>query len=90
MGEIADAMLEGQMCQWCGEVLGDGDGFPVVCPGCQRQHGVDQHGNKPGEEPEPINVPKDPKTIPCPVSGCKRVFRDAHAVGQHVRDKHAG
>jgi hypothetical protein len=24
------------------------------------------------------------------VSGCKRVFRDAHAVGQHVRDKHAG
>lgn len=45
MGEIADMMLEGMMCQWCGEDLGEGDGFPTVCPGCQAQHNVDEHGN---------------------------------------------
>ena len=43
MGEIAEMMLEGDMCQWCGEMLG-GDGYPTVCAGCQQQHGVDQFG----------------------------------------------
>ena len=35
MGEIADAMLEGVFCQVCGEYMGEGDGFPVTCAGCQ-------------------------------------------------------
>ena len=34
MGDIADMMLEGDMCQFCGEWLGDGDGFPRSCPSC--------------------------------------------------------
>ena len=34
MGEIADAMLEGSMCQTCGEYLGEGEGFPRFCDGC--------------------------------------------------------
>lgn len=34
MGEIADAMLDGSLCQGCGEYLGGGDGFPVLCAGC--------------------------------------------------------
>ena len=29
MGDVADMMLEGQMCHGCGSILGDGDGFPV-------------------------------------------------------------
>ena len=35
MGEIADAMLDGDMCEQCGELLGDGDGFPRLCRSCQ-------------------------------------------------------
>ncbi len=35
MGDIADMMLEGVMCQQCGEWLGgDGDGYPVTCEAC--------------------------------------------------------
>jgi hypothetical protein len=34
MGEIAEMMLEGILCQGCGEYLGDGDGFPVFCAAC--------------------------------------------------------
>jgi hypothetical protein len=39
-GEIADAMLEGLLCQGCGEYLGDGTdawdlwGFPQFCAAC--------------------------------------------------------
>lgn len=38
-GEIADMMLEGFMCEGCGEILGDGDGFPRRCVACV--HGDD-------------------------------------------------
>ena len=34
MGEIADSMLDGDMCEGCGEWLGAGDGFPRLCAGC--------------------------------------------------------
>jgi hypothetical protein len=38
MGEIADMMLDGTMCQGCGEWLHDGDdgpGFPGYCSACE-------------------------------------------------------
>ena len=37
MGEIADAMLDGEMCEGCGEYLGGGDGFPRRCSACRRR-----------------------------------------------------
>jgi len=38
MGDIADMLLEGVMCQVCGEWMGgDGDGFPVTCPACEEE-----------------------------------------------------
>lgn len=38
MGEIAEMMLDGTMCQCCGVFLNsgeEGDGFPVYCSGCE-------------------------------------------------------
>lgn len=38
MGEIAEMMLDGTMCQGCGEFLHDGedgDGIPAYCAGCE-------------------------------------------------------
>lgn len=38
MGDIADMMLEGVLCQGCGELLdetGEGLGYPAYCDGCQ-------------------------------------------------------
>lgn len=35
MGEIADMMLEGTLCQTCGEYIDDDiGGFPRTCAGC--------------------------------------------------------
>lgn len=34
MGEIAEMMLEGALCQVCGVYLSEGDGYPVSCNSC--------------------------------------------------------
>lgn len=40
MGEIADAILEGDFCQICGVVMDEpGDGYPVTCEGCKEDEG---------------------------------------------------
>lgn len=31
MGEIADSIINGDFCQYCGEYMGEGDGFPRSC-----------------------------------------------------------
>jgi len=37
MGEIADAMLAGDMCEHCGEIFEEeGDGYPRPCAGCAK------------------------------------------------------
>lgn len=34
MGEMADYIINGDDCQYCGEYLGEGDGYPRSCSGC--------------------------------------------------------
>ncbi len=34
MGDAADAILNGDDCQECGEYMGGGEGFPRSCDGC--------------------------------------------------------
>lgn len=34
MGEIADMMINGSMCQYCGECFDDEPGYPRSCPSC--------------------------------------------------------
>ena len=41
MGDIADMMLEGDMCEQCGEYLEGGNGFPRLCPACQAEEDED-------------------------------------------------
>ncbi len=94
MGEIAEMMLDGMMCQWCGECIDDPMGFPTVCAGCQAGEGVDQHGNKPGEKPEFVGDLRDPRTIVCgygqsdEFTGCQRKFRSEKDLRQHRQVKH--
>lgn len=42
MGDVADMMLDGTLCQSCGELLIDEhtepNGFPSLCPGCAEDH----------------------------------------------------
>lgn len=90
MGEIADMMLEGGMCQWCGELL-DGDGYPTICAGCQDQHNVNVVGDpltKAENRERHPNNRKAPRTIECTVAGCARKLPSKYALRQHLRDKH--
>ena len=34
MGEIADDMISGASCSWCGIYFPQEHGFPVLCPDC--------------------------------------------------------
>ena len=79
MGEYAEMMLDGMVCQWCGEFMGEGDGFPTICAGCQAAEGVDQFGRKPEELK---------RTMECSEKGCHRKFKTHDAYLQHWRDKH--
>lgn len=83
MGEIAEMMLDGCMCQWCGDFLGDGDGFPVVCISCQHENGVNAFGEPRKKKPRP--APKKDKTLVC---SCGRRFREQASMAQHAQAKH--
>lgn len=72
MGEIAEMMLEGCLCQSCGEYLGDGDGYPVTCDSCQR--------------PEVGAAAPAGKPVQC--AHCTRRFKDHAAYLDHYRAKH--
>lgn len=34
VGEIADMIVDGGMCEWCGTVFTQDYGYPVVCSDC--------------------------------------------------------
>ena len=78
MGEQADYMINGDDCQVCGMYIGEGDGYPRTCAGCD--DGTVDDG--------PANTPKDPKTVACPDPFCERKFRNRSAAAQHWVDKH--
>ena len=89
MGDIADMMLEGVLCEGCGGLLGEGHGFPGLCHDCAKE------GRAAGQEIRdtglgyfqnvtPVNLPQHEKT-PCKQCG-KRVKRVG--MSQHVNDVH--
>lgn len=75
MGDIADMMLEGAMCEQCGEYLGEGDGSPRLCGSCGKKPGNRNHHSKDSGQ-EKVQ--------------CTRCERHIKAVGlpDHMRDKH--
>lgn len=48
MGEIAEAMLDGTLCEGCGTYIGDATGFPGYCSRqCARDRGAEQPDERP-------------------------------------------
>lgn len=74
MGEYADYMLNGDDCQFCGEYLGEGDGFPRSCAACADDEAPTNHRPPPGKN-----------KADCPQCG-KRVKKKGLA--QHIADAH--
>jgi hypothetical protein len=42
MGEIADMMLDGTLCQCCGDFLGRNLGYPATCASCGKDELIDK------------------------------------------------
>jgi hypothetical protein len=45
MGDAADLMLEGIVCQMCGEYMDNSDdppGYPVTCDGCEEEEDAEE------------------------------------------------
>lgn len=79
-GEIADMMLEGVLCEGCGEFIGEGDGFPTYCsPQCAKDRGAEYWQGGMLCEPKP-------KRHRC--ATCGRKFRTAHGLQDHRAAKH--
>lgn len=76
MGEIAEMMLDGTMCQSCGEWLHggeDGPGIPGFCFSCQPDALLNEG-------------PPSRKPFVCP--DCNRRFRKEVGLKDHRRDAH--
>jgi len=37
MGDIADMMLDGTLCERCGEYIGTDNGYATLCPSCEEE-----------------------------------------------------
>lgn len=86
MGEYADMILDGTMCQGCGEWLNDGDdgdGFPGWCYSCQ----PDDEPVKKASRQKYARKKHETGKLPCPA--CERRFNSAEALRMHHSDKHA-
>ena len=75
MGEIAEMMLDGTLCEQCGTFMGDGDGFPTVCHGCAPKFGFAATSAQ-AMNPAKMNCPKCKKRIK--IVGLSDHMRDAH------------
>jgi len=76
MGDYADMVLDGIYCQLCGSVVGEGEGFPVICFSCQKEHNCDGFG-------DPVKPPA--KKVKCPQCGKK--VKEA-GLKMHQKDVH--
>lgn len=56
MGDIVDMMLDGTLCQECGDFIGEGDGYPVSCSACRKPKKKKKKKikNNPSSEKAPI------------------------------------
>lgn len=75
MGEIADMMINGDLCEGCGVDLGEGDGYPRKCADCNREHGRQRE----------LLLKKDAPKVECPK--CHKVVK-AVGLQDHMRAVH--
>jgi hypothetical protein len=101
MGEYADMILDGYLCEWCGVTIENnlaGEGFPQLCPDCAKE------GKKEGFEitsvaPNvfqnttpitPINLNNTPRTTKKEKITCSVCNKKISPIGlnQHMTAKH--
>lgn len=77
MGDIADAMLDGDLCQCCGEYMEGGVGYPQTCRACAREAKDFPEGRS-----AKVKCPICNKTVKA--VGLKDHTRDTHAANRNA------
>lgn len=87
MGEIAEMMLDGTLCESCGEYIGEsGWGIPRYCsPECAANRGADYQRMPEDYRHEP-RTSRSRRKIRCDLCGKRCKSEDGLAM--HMRDKH--
>lgn len=75
MGDIADMILDGTLCQGCGEFIGED--FPSYCGACVKFNKADEHKKLANQQ--------QIKKIKCKV--CQRTVKPV-GMKDHLRDAH--
>ena len=78
MGDVADMMLDGTLCEGCGVYLGEAVDYPRRCRQCQKDQRVDALRTA-------THTHHREKKTPCPACG-KRV--KIIGLTDHMRDSH--
>ena len=78
MGEIAEMMLDGTLCQGCGEFMGDACGYPRSCAGCAKEERAQAHKGV-------LKRHQEIKKVKCPT--CQKRVK-AIGLADHQRDAH--
>lgn len=84
MGDIADAMLDGTLCEGCGTYMeGESEGFPRYCSdACEADRGA---AAPPHRAPRAVLSGPNPNKTNCPT--CKKRVKRA-GLADHMRDAH--
>lgn len=85
MGEVAEMMLDGTLCEGCGVYLGGGDGHPAYCSACAKDRGHVVMSVSSADPPRCVSKPDVPK-VACPTCG---KFVKVTGIGDHWRQLHA-
>jgi hypothetical protein len=85
MGDVADMMLDGTLCQTCGEYLGNPTGYPRSCRSCGGDKGAGPFDFRPTKKLKP--APKG-KKVQCQY--CNRKAKEGRGMADHMRVMHPG
>lgn len=88
-GEIAEMMLDGLLCQGCGDFMGDygsgeGRGYPGFCAACGGDEDCDPLPRLTKAQRRKISRERDEPSA-CPMCG---KHKSGDALRQHLRDAH--
>jgi hypothetical protein len=75
MGDVAEMMLDGTLCERCGVYIGNPDGYPKKCKPCKKEDNLENHAK----------YLLTQKKVECPT--CKKKIKPA-GLADHIRDKH--
>lgn len=92
-GEIAEMMLDGMLCQGCGDVIGDyesgeGLGYPGYCAGCQPDTDSIEIRHLPTETKSQGKRRRAIAMEPRCCLMCGKKMLTAEGVSAHMRDVH--